>query len=273
MNEKSQVRSVMQKVNGLDFYCELRGKGATIALIPSGEGDCGSFDKVADILANEFTVFTLDMRGMSRSERPANLGPMTAEDLASDVAELIKAFDLAPASVYGCSSGGQCALSIGADYPEVCRNIMVHEAALQNDTPPGAGTEFFKRLVNRLIEIAGSKNAAMVAQRPNNIQDPQAFAALSPEYHERISKNGEVWVDFVLGYADQRTYSAKELANMPPLVFSVGLFSMAWLVEANLQTARRANAEIVWLPCKHFPQVSIPDLLAEHIRKYTKRYL
>jgi len=60
---------------------------------------------------------------------------------------------------------------------------------------------------------------------------------------------------------------------MPPLVFSVGLFSMAWLVEANLQTARRANAEIVWLPCKHFPQVSIPDLLAEHIRKYTKRYL
>jgi hypothetical protein len=60
---------------------------------------------------------------------------------------------------------------------------------------------------------------------------------------------------------------------MPPLVFSVGLLSFSWLVEANLQIARRAYAEVVWLPCMHMPQVTIPDLLAAHIRKHTRRHL
>ena len=113
MGTLPEVRSITQKVNGLNFYCEIRGSGPTVALVPSGEGDCGSFARVADMLADEFTVFTLDMRYMSRSERPANLKPITERDLASDVAGLLKAFDLAPASLYGCSSGGQCLLSMG----------------------------------------------------------------------------------------------------------------------------------------------------------------
>lgn len=253
MTSKTKVKSIMKKVNGLSFYCEIRGSGPTIALVPSGEGDCGSFTRVADMLADEFTVFTLDMRGMSRSERPADLGPMTARDLASDVAGLLKAFDLAPASVYGCSSGGQCVLSMGADYPEVCRNFMIHEAALTNDAPPGAKAEFYKG-IEMAVKMIGSKNIFGGPGSGSMVGDPQAWAALDPEYHERISKNGEVWVDYVLGYADQRTYSAQELSKMPPMVFSVGYTSAAWLAFANLQVARRANAEVVWLPCLHFPQ-------------------
>jgi hypothetical protein len=31
---------------GIDRYCELRGSGPTIVLIPSGEGDCGCLVKV-----------------------------------------------------------------------------------------------------------------------------------------------------------------------------------------------------------------------------------
>jgi len=273
MADKSKVKSLKQKVNGLDFYCEVRGSGPTIALVPSGEGDCGSFAKVADALADEFTVFTPDMRGMSRSEKPANLGPMTAGELASDVAGLITALNLAPASVYGCSSGGQCVLSMGVYYPEVCRNLMIHEAALQNDTPPGVGVELLKGLVDMFIQNTGSKNAAFAAMLLMFTGDPQAWAALGPEYHERINKNGEVWIDLVLGHGDQRTYSAQELAKMPPLVFSVGMLSPAWLVYANLETAKRANAEVVWLPGMHFPQVTCPDLLAKHIRVNTKKHL
>jgi hypothetical protein len=77
----------------------------------------------------------------------------------------------------------------------------------------------------------------------------------------------------MLGYADQRTYSALELAKMPPVVFSVGLLSPAWLVEANLQVARRGKTEVVWLPCMHAPDITIPSLLAKHIREYTKKHL
>ncbi|OGO31209.1 MAG: hypothetical protein A2Z29_09205 [Chloroflexi bacterium RBG_16_56_11] len=272
MADKSKVKSIMQKVNGLNFYCELRGSGPTIALVPSGEGDCGSFAKVADILDEEFTVFTLDMRYMSRSERPKKLEPITAEVLASDVAGLIKAFDLAPASVYGCSSGGQCALSMGVDHPEVCRNLMIHEAALLNDAPPRA-QEKFRKGIDMAVKMTGSKNIFGGAGWISVVGDSQAWAALGPEYHERISKNGEVWIDYMLDHVSQRMYSAQELSKMPQMVLSVGFNSAAWLAFANLQVASRANTEVVWLPSLHYPQVTIPDLLAQHIRKHANKHI
>jgi pimeloyl-ACP methyl ester carboxylesterase len=273
MANESKMRILKQKVNGLEFYCEIRGSGPTIALVPSGDGDCGYFEKVADTLSGEFTVFTLDMRYCSRSERPAKLSSMTAGDLASDVAGLLKALNLAPASVWGCSSGGQCVLSMGVYYPEVCRNIMVHEAALQNDTPLGMGIDELKAGLDMMIKATGSKNAAFAAILPMVAGDPNFLSKVDPEYIKRVSSNGEVWMDCILGHADQRSYSAKELMNMPPLVFSVGMKSPGWLVYANIDTAKRANAEVVWFPGTHMPQVTSPDLLAKHIRVNTKKYL
>ena len=273
MENESKVRSLKQKVNGLEFYCEVRGSGPTVALVPSGDGDCGYFDKVANILSDGFTVFTLDMRYCSRSERPAKLSPMTAGDLASDVAGLLKALNLAPASVWGCSSGGQCVLSMGVYYPEVCRNIMVHEAALQNDTPLGMGVDELKGVIDMMIKATGSKNAAFAAMLPAIAGDPNFLSSLDPGYSKRVYNNGEIWIDCILEHADQRTYSAKELMNMPPLVFSVGMMSPAWLVYANIETAKRANAEVVWFPGTHMPQVTSPDLLAKHIRVNTKKHL
>ena len=155
---QKECRSLMQKVNGLDFYCEIRGDGPTIALIPSGEGDCGSFSKVADMLANEFTVFTLDMRGMSRSERPADLGLITAQILASDIAELLKALELVPASLYRCSSGGICVLNMGMQYPEVCRNLMIHEAAVLHNGQPGGAENFINRIDTAIKNGVTTKN-------------------------------------------------------------------------------------------------------------------
>ena len=274
MADSNKANSFMQKVNGIDFYCELRGGGPTIVLIPAGEGDCGSFAKVADTLADEFTVFTCDMRGCSRTGSPKEWTPVTHEILASDIYELIKAINLAPATVYGCSSGGQAALSLGVYYPEVARNIMIHEAAVINETAvPGAGLQIMKGMANQFEQLTGSKNAAMSAMLPLLVGDEEAWKALGPEYHERINKNGEVWITHYIGSVDMRVYTAEELTKMPPLVFSVGMNTLAWLVEANRRTAERANAELVWLPCMHYPQVTIPDLLAKHIREYSKKYL
>jgi pimeloyl-ACP methyl ester carboxylesterase len=268
----SMVKSLIQKVNGLGFYCEIRGNGPTIALVPSGEGDCGSFAKVADILADEFTVFTLDMRYMSRSERPEHLKPISERDIASDVVELLKVLKLAPASIYGCSSGGQCALSMGVNYPEVCRNIMIHEAALPSPTHPEA-EKFFKAGVKAATEKFGSRIAALNAIFSGMVGDTTAWTSLGTEYHSRISKNLEIWADYMVGYADQRTYSTLELSAIPSLVFSVGQLWKNWVVEANIEAARKANKEVVFLPCMHFPQVTIPDLLVKHIRENIKKYI
>jgi pimeloyl-ACP methyl ester carboxylesterase len=274
MIDNTKVKSFKQKVNDIDFYCELRGSGPSVVLVPSGEGDCGSFAQVADALANEFTVFTLDMRGCSRSGWPPTRKPFTSQDLASDVAGLIKSLGLAPATIYGCSSGGQTVLSIGVYFPEIVRNLMVHEAALHNDSPSSEATlQIMKEQIDQLVKKTGSKNAAVGMFVKAAVANDEAWENLGSEYHKRVSKNGAVWLDYYVGTADQRSYTVEELSNMPPLVFSVGLLSQAWCVEANLITARRGNAEVVWLPSGHFPQVSIPELLTNHIRKHAKKYL
>lgn len=273
MGTVSEVKSVMQKVNGLNFYCEIRGSGPTVALVPSGEGDCGSFARVADMLADQFTVFTLDMRYMSRSERPADLKPITERDIASDVAGLLKALELAPASIYGCSSGGQCALTMGLDYPDVCRNLMIHEAALPDAAHPDAFESSFRVSIRDLAEKTGSRVAALNAMFSDMVGDANAWASLGVDYHERVDKNLELWADYMVGHVNLRTYSAEELSAMPPLVFSVGKQSTSPGVKNTVELAKQANAELVFLPCRHLPQVTIPELLAKHIREYTTKHL
>ena len=55
------------------------------------------------------------------------------------------------------------------------------------------------------------------------VGNDEAWEALGPEYQERVKKNGDVFFDLIFRSADQRVYTAEELAKMPPLVFSVGL--------------------------------------------------
>ena len=112
---------VRQQVGGIDWYCELRGRGPTVVLIPSGEGDCGSFATVADLLSAEFTVLTFDMPGFSRSSDPANFDRYSIAQAANEVATLVRARRLHPATVYGCSSGGQVALRLASEHPDVVR--------------------------------------------------------------------------------------------------------------------------------------------------------
>ena len=270
----NNVSTFKQNVNDVDFYCELRGKGPTIVLVPSGEGDCGSFGKVADMLADEFTVFTFDMRGMSRSGRPKTWTPITMEMLASDVAGLIKARNLGPATLYGCSSGGQCVLSVGLNHPEVARNLMVHEAALLPDSPiPDQVLTAWNGMIQAFVKMTDSKNIAASIIFRILTGDEGAWNAQDADYLDRVNKNGDVWIDLMLGHADNMTYTAEQLQKMPPLVFSVGVLGMTWLALANMAVAQRAKAEIVHLLAAHYPQITNSAALADHIRKYAKKYL
>jgi hypothetical protein len=37
----------VHKSGGINWYCEQRGKGPHVVLVPSGEGDCAAFEVVA----------------------------------------------------------------------------------------------------------------------------------------------------------------------------------------------------------------------------------
>lgn len=91
----------MLNVNGIELHHEVRGAGPPILLIMGATGDGGHFERLAELLADEFTVVTYDRRGNGRSPRPQGWSQTSAEEQADDAAELIRALGLAPAAAFG----------------------------------------------------------------------------------------------------------------------------------------------------------------------------
>jgi pimeloyl-ACP methyl ester carboxylesterase len=257
------------KAADIDWYCELRGSGPPVVLIPSGEGDCGSFARVAEALAADFTVLTFDMPGFSRSGPSPGFGRVTAGMLAEQVATLVSSLRLAPAAFYGCSSAGLAVLTLVAQYPALVRNALIHEAALLKDSrPPEASTALFA--LNDLDDADIVKQCKELFRVRLN-SNAEAWDAIGEQYHQRLERNYVTWVRHYLwaGLADQE-YTAEDLAHRP-ISWSVGGLTEGWIVPANLRVANRGKIEVQVLPCKHFPQVEIPEVLTTRIRSHTKQ--
>ncbi|NMC57106.1 MAG: alpha/beta hydrolase [Eubacteriaceae bacterium] len=256
------------KANGIDFYCEMQGCGPKVVLIPDGWNDCGTYEKLSEYLCDEFTVLTFDMRGGTRS-MDNNPQKVTSKLLADDVAAIMKALDFAPASVYGCSSGGQAALALGKYYPVLIRNIIVHEAALQKDSPiQNTGFELYKNWATFSEYCVGvePKYIALVA-------NADKYMALDEECRKRVRQNAAFWSKWYLGSVDLDSYTAEDFAKMPPVSFTVGTWSPSWLVWANIETAKRGACDLTWINSSHLPNISCPQEYAIYLKQAIKKYM
>ena len=92
-------------VNGADLYHEVRGSGPPVLLIMGATGDGGHFDRLADRLADQFTIITYDRRGNGRSARPPGWTTTSNDEQADDAAALLRSLGEAPALVFGTSLG------------------------------------------------------------------------------------------------------------------------------------------------------------------------
>ena len=176
-------------VRGVNFYCEMRGHGPLVVLVPDGANDCGPYDTFSRELCDEFTVVTFDMRGGTRSMdySPSKVTPSV---LGDDVAGIIEALDMGRATIYGCSSGGQAVLAAGKRHPELLRNVMVHEAALQADGPlPGTGFKFFENIATFDKYMTGGMKPGDVW----SITNADAIEKLDKDMLKRIDENNVFW--------------------------------------------------------------------------------
>jgi pimeloyl-ACP methyl ester carboxylesterase len=107
-------------VNGAELHHEVRGNGPPVLLIMGATGDGGHFDQLARLLADEFTVVSYDRRGNGRSPRPPGWVTTSPEEQADDAAALLGALGLAPAAVFGTSSGANFALALTIRHPRPC---------------------------------------------------------------------------------------------------------------------------------------------------------
>ena len=249
-----------RQVGSIKWYCELKGRGPTVVLLPSGEGDCGSFEGVARALSSEFTVLTFDMPGFSRSADPPDFVNYSLNQAASEVAALVRSLGLGPATFYGCSSGGYVALELGAEHSDLVRNTVVHEVPLSSNP-----------FIYGLTKLSDDEIVPACKDLFRNHMNANADAwdAVGEAFHERLERNYVTWVRRYVASMSFHEFTPEELRRRP-VTWTIGGLTPAAAFFDNIVAAHAAGIQIGLLMCKHFPQISIPNVLADHIAKVAR---
>lgn len=97
-------------------------------------------------------------------------------------------------------------------------------------------------------------------------ESSKAWFALPANYHERLTKNYVTWVHGYLPNFESLLYLTDEEITRRPITWTIGAQSPAGLFYDNVSRATRAGIEIGLLNCRHYPQVTIPEAFAEHVK-------
>jgi pimeloyl-ACP methyl ester carboxylesterase len=118
------------EVSSIHLYHEVRGSGPSVLFIQGAFGDGGTYEQVAELLVDEFTVVTYDRRSNSRSPRPAGWESTSTEEQSDDAASLIEALNIAPTTVIGNSGGAIIGLDLIIRHPHLLRGALLHDPTM-----------------------------------------------------------------------------------------------------------------------------------------------
>jgi pimeloyl-ACP methyl ester carboxylesterase len=260
----------MAAVGSLGLYYELRGRGPPLLLIMGATGDAEHFATVADDLAYDLTVVTYDRRGNSRSTRPAGWSTTTVEEQADDAAGLLRALELAPAAVFGTSSGAICALSLLIRHPELVRTAILHDPPMLSVIERGDAV---------LAAIAQSVDAGIAAGGPpaglerfwRFVAGDLNWEALDPDLRERMLGNSETFLDVERTLESYRPDDATLAAIALPVQVLLSDESPAFIADIAEWLASRLGVDVSSTPGTHTPYQDHPRALAETIRSFLAR--
>lgn len=267
MLQTQLVHRQLVRCNGADLYAEIRGQGPAVLFIAGATGDAGHFARVADTLADEFTVVTYDRRGHSRSPRPTGWTRTSIAEQADDAAGLLAVLGLTPAVVFGTSGGAVILLNLLLRHSDRLRGAIVHEPPL---VPVLANAATLGAELQAMVEAAlaaGGPRGAMETFLRLNAGDA-AFDGLEPALRERMLDNGEVFFAAELAAFVSYVPTAGELAAVQTPVRVVAgtesrgvyYYEAAQWVAASLGTALRE------IPGAHTPYFSCPEAMVEALR-------
>jgi len=118
-------------INGANLYYEIFGKDVPgkvpVVLIHGSTGTGRSnWELVAPLMAREYLVIVPDCRGHGKSSNPNH--SYSFKEMAADIAALIRSLGYPRAHVIGHSNGGNVALAVLMEYPEVVQSAVLQAA-------------------------------------------------------------------------------------------------------------------------------------------------
>jgi pimeloyl-ACP methyl ester carboxylesterase len=258
------------EVNGAKLYHEVRGGGPPLLLIMGATGDGGHFERLAELLADEFTVITYDRRGNGRSPRPPGWAATSAEEQADDAAALLEALGLAPAAIFGSSLAGVIAVCLILRHPRAVRAAILHEPGFSqlNDNP-----EEVKRTVGAVIAdgMRSGGPGEAIERFYRFVAGDTNWEGLDPDLRERVRASAETYLEIergvIAGYLpDEATLAAIST----PIHLLVGEQSLAHFAQVAGRLAELLGVEITSTPGTHLGYVDHPVELAETMRPFLR---
>ena len=110
------------KVNNVNLYYEVQGKGNPLILLHGNRENNKIFDKLVDCLKNKYTVYSIDSRCHGKSE---NTKIISYDLMCDDIICFIKELKIKKPILYGFSDGGIVGLLIAIKEPNLLKKLIV----------------------------------------------------------------------------------------------------------------------------------------------------
>jgi pimeloyl-ACP methyl ester carboxylesterase len=119
------------KVNGINLYYEVHGKGFPVIFQHGFTGTTNSWRPQIPVLSKGYRFVIYDARGHGQSDSPPSLDRYTADIVVEDLRQLLKSLKIDRAVVGGLSMGGYQSLRFYLRHPEMVVALILM------DTGPG----------------------------------------------------------------------------------------------------------------------------------------
>lgn len=247
--------------SGTKIAYKKSGSGSPIVVVHGSLSDASSWQGVASILEQNFTVYAVNRRGREGSDP---LGPHALEDVFEDIATVIEAV-AEPVHLFGHSYGAHCALGATL-HTDSIRSLMLYE-------PPPPGTEDQKELHAELSRARSADElvATFLKLGPGVPQEAIELIKQSPVWPVLASLADTLVeeTDAIGRYEFDPTRFAD--LTMPVLLLSGDQSPPALRIVMDAVKAVASNARLVNLKGQgHAANMGAPDLLAGEIVKFVE---
>jgi pimeloyl-ACP methyl ester carboxylesterase len=252
-------------VPGAQLHYETRGSGPLLVLV-GAPMSAAHFGPLADALAADHTVVTLDPRGVAGSRVDDPDQDSTPELRADDVAAILDALGAESADVFGSSGGAVTGLALVARHPERVRTLLAHEPPLLELLPDaaeqraltedivetfrqhGQGAAWMKFMHNAGFDGDGSTDSAG-ADGDHGAPDPQPQPQFGEPSAQDIADGNHFFAHELLGTTRYLPDVAALTAGAARVVVGVGADSDALITYRT----SAALADLIGAPTVEFP--------------------
>jgi haloacetate dehalogenase len=128
----TQFKSFSRKANGVEISGRMAGQGPALLLLHGHPQTHMIWHKVADQLAEQFTVVVTDLRGYGDSSKPEGLADhsnYSKREMARDQVELMRALGHETFLVLAHDRGARVAHRMAVDFPKVVKKLVMLDIA------------------------------------------------------------------------------------------------------------------------------------------------